>query len=211
MQWYLISMIVGVGLLLITAFFGGGEMDADVDGGVDFDAGDVDVDVDAGGADVDHSFIGESGSHSVGKDFAWLPFLSLRFWTYFLAAFGLTGVALSLFTQTVEPLRLIISSANGFALGAIGYFIFQFFSNMQGPGNISKSVTGVEGTVIVAARNGLPGKVRVSVDGDTIDLLALSDKNADLNRGEKVVIVDADSKVVRVTRPDEMFEENQNA
>lgn len=209
MQWYLISMIIGVGLLLITAFFGGGEMDADVDGAVDIDGGDVDIDTTV--PTVDHPYLGESGSHSVGKDFAWLPFLSLRFWTYFLAAFGLTGMVLSLFTGTVEPLRLILSAGNGLFIGALGFYIFRTLSNMQGEGSISRSMAGVEGTVTVASRDGHPGKVRVHVDGDTIDVLALSSKDSDLNRGEKVVIVDAESKVVRVLRPDEMFEENKNA
>lgn len=201
-------MIIGVGLLLITAFFGGGEMDAEIDA-IDLDAGDVDVDTAA--PSVDHPFLGESGSHSVGKDFGWLPFLSLRFWTYFLAAFGLTGLVLSIFTGAVEPMRLILSLANGLFIGALGFYIFRTLSNMQGEGNISRSMAGVEGTVTVASRDGNPGKVRVSVDGDTIDVLALSNTQSDLNRGEKVVIVDAESKVVKVLRPDEMFEENKNA
>ena len=82
---YLVTLIVGGVLVLVSVFLGDSDTDADVAADIDVDA-DLDL---AAGADVD-----ADGSLDVGLIDAlqaWLPFTSMRFWTFFAAFFGLTG------------------------------------------------------------------------------------------------------------------------
>ncbi len=90
---YLITAVVGGAFVLLSAF-GGSHDDFDHDADFDSDAGfesDAGLDADFG-ADADHGEL-------VHAD-VWLPFLSMRFWTYFLTFFGVTGMLLDeLFDQ----------------------------------------------------------------------------------------------------------------
>ena len=89
--------------------------DIDADAEVDMDA-DVDVDVDAD-LDVDHD--ADVAPSVDTADALWLPFLSLRFWLFFVAFFGLVGTMLT--TLVLEPtqwgLGLGISLGVGFVFG----------------------------------------------------------------------------------------------
>src|SRR6185436_14441614 len=91
---YIAALIIGLGIVSLSFFMGahGGG-----DGGDAGDAGDADVDgdVDAGDADV-HADAGHGDAHGHGhaEVSAIAIFLSLRFWTYGLLAFGMVGTIL---------------------------------------------------------------------------------------------------------------------
>ena len=79
---YIICLIVGGGLLMISTFLGGdSDVAADADVEMDFDA-DVDVEVEAD-AHVEGADVAATGSLSLANWF------SMRFVVYFMAAFGL--------------------------------------------------------------------------------------------------------------------------
>ena len=61
-------------------------------------------------SDHDHDTIG------AGSEVIWLPFLSMRFWTFAAACFGLTGILLT-GGGVQEPLTGGISTFMGISLG----------------------------------------------------------------------------------------------
>ena len=102
---YLGSLVVGGLRVAVSLIFGGDDADADADADFDLDAdtdvdldldadADVDLDLDADAdvdLDVDHdSSIADLVQHGVEgtHDAMWLPFLSLRFWTFSLASWS---------------------------------------------------------------------------------------------------------------------------
>jgi membrane protein implicated in regulation of membrane protease activity len=182
---YIACGIVGGGLMLLSAF-----------GGV-FGHHDVGAD---GGAGVD------GGSHSLEKSFdkgggLWIPFFSVRFWTHFVGGFGVLGTVLNLTGYGAEPLAGLVSAGVGLGLGLGAAWVYRLLQKEQKDANTkSDDFLGVAGTLSVAARGNDPGKVRVTVRGDIIDLLALSDSGQDLSAGEEVVIVGIEGDKARVLR-----------
>src|SRR5215213_4528186 len=78
---YIAALIIGLGVLSLSFFLGGHDGDGSVDGDGDAAAGDADAH-----AEHDH---GDSHGHAGAGAIA--IFLSLRFWTFGLLAFGLVG------------------------------------------------------------------------------------------------------------------------
>ncbi len=122
---YVIALIVGGGLVVISALFGGGshhdvELGVEIDGadaldgvGVDgaelhgdFDA-DADAGMNAGGADLD-----DGGLHLT-------DWFSLRFVVYFAAMFGATGTTLTTMTDMNRGTILLSSVVVGVIVGQI--------------------------------------------------------------------------------------------
>jgi membrane-bound ClpP family serine protease len=57
---------------------------------------------------------------------------------------------------------------------------------------------GVLGRTLVPVRPSQPGKVRVSIKGDTLDLIALSEGDKEIASGEEIVVVGLEGDRVRV-------------
>ena len=203
---YLFSLIVG-GVLLGASIILGGHDDVDTDGGdFDFDAdvdADVDADIDAdadadGGADKDVA-VDEVGGHG---DFAGLlvMFLSLRFWTFFLAFFGFTGLLVQgLELVGSQWLGLAISIAMGFVCGAGAVTAIRTLSR-----DTSGSVASINDYVGKSARVLVPfdgdavGKVRVEIKGSQVDLLATGLDQSAFSGKDEVLIVEMDGPRARV-------------
>ena len=191
---YIITAIVGGAMVLISALAGGHDADADVDH--DFDH-DTDVDQDAG-HDVDHGG-------------TWLPFFSMRFWTFLLATFGVTGTALSLMSDTPSATVLAWSIALGLIMGLAVSFLMRALKLASANSSVSQSdLLGMEAFVTVPIRGGLMGRVRCNVKGEDLDLHATTDEESILGEGEKVVIVEmADGKARVIPREDVFGKETQ--
>lgn len=130
-------------------------------------------------------------------------FRSLRFWTFFLAFFGLTGVA-------IHGLRLVdssvLTSILAVAMGAFaGYgaiFAFRLVDKKETNSVAGESdFVGKTGRLLVAAGPGTVGKIRVQAKGTTVDLLARSDDEA-IGIGEEAIIIEMDGTYARVARVD---------
>jgi membrane protein implicated in regulation of membrane protease activity len=209
---YIACGILGVGLILLSALgsvFGGHDADASSAdlGGHSPDAA---LDGPQEVSHVDWTQVGaktfEKGIESVHTSGLWLPFFSLRFWTYFLGGFGLLGTLLTLFKQGTEPLVGIVSSATGLFLGLVAAYAWRILIRQQVDASTKEAdFLGVIGTQSVAARGHEPGKVRVMVRGELIDLLALSDDGQTISAGEEVVVVGIEGDHARVTRKDQLF------
>lgn len=160
---YLIALAVGGTLVAASLLFGGDhDVDADVD--VDVDA-DIDADVDADGdVDVGH-----------GLDFgAWLPVTSIRFWTFFLAFFGMTGTLMQgLGVIELKWVTLGISSAVGWVCGTATVIAYRKLKRDVVDSSIGEAdFVGATGTVVVPVAKGDAGKIRLEIGGRTVELIA---------------------------------------
>lgn len=229
---YVISAVLGGGLILLGALGGlhhglmdGWDSDAHFDfdhaglsGGPDFDHSleaehDFDHEVDH---DMDHS--SESGAHHTLGEVAvhstfWLPFFSLRFWIYAIGGFGVLGTIFTLFSLAPASATLIWSIAFGVVLGSIVATTMRALKMQESSHLVGvRDYIGVMATLTVVPRNGEPGKVRMSVKGETIDMLALPDQKilsqgVDLTKGEEVVIVGVEGTKVRVARMNDFMQD----
>lgn len=166
---------------------------------------------DLGDHDASHGGQGTLGSEvgDIATDTAsWLPFTSLRFYVYLLAGFGFVGTVLTLTKMSVEPLTLVLSSGTGIVSGLLASFIVTWLRRSD----VSSAVghddfMGAMGRVSVPIRPGVPGKLRTTIRGDVIDVIATAGGNEELIAGEEVVILEMDGHVAVVARASDVLQE----
>jgi membrane protein implicated in regulation of membrane protease activity len=169
---YVFALVLGA-VLLGSSFLLGGDGDADAD---------VDVDADA---EVDSN----SDSHGdLGGLFGVLG--SMRFWTFFAAFFGLTGVILDGLDLAAELVALVLAVAVGLATGWVAVTLLNRLSaNDTGVAAGIDDYVGKSGEMLIAAGPGRLGKIRIELKGTTVDVLAESDEQT-IDRGHEALIVD---------------------
>ncbi len=196
---YLFSLIVGAVLLGGSILLGG--KGADADGDVDLDAGgDLDADADLdGGVDKDVSV----GGHGDFSGFL-TTFLSLRFWTFFLAFFGLTGLVLDLFALVGSPwITLALALAMGLGTGAGAMAALRKLAGeTSGKAVESGDYIGKTARVVVPFGAAGVGKVRVEIKGNSVDLLASGVEEDAFEGRDEVLIVEMEGARARVARVD---------
>lgn len=178
---YLVALALG-GTFVVASLLLGGKGDSHVDHGADAgghapgDAGDAHH-----GADKD-----------VSGDLAlvWLPVTSLRFWTFFLAFFGLTGTVLTVLevlpSATVTG---IIAGVIGYASGWGVVAVIRAFSKNQIDSSVSeRDYIGATARVMVPVGPEKLGKVRVELKGRTVELLARTEDPAVIEPSRSVMI-----------------------
>ena len=190
---YLSCGAFGLVLVAVSALAGGdAELDSDVD---------VDVDVDV---ELDHDIDGAvhvDVSNSVAPG-VWLPFLTIRFWTFTLATFGLTGTALSL---AGAPLAVHLTTASivGPATGWVAAWLYQKLKNAttDSTSHLS-SMAGLSAEVVLPIRGDGIGKIQLHQRGQFVELPAKCDSSATINIGQKVLIVSISDGCADVTPHD---------
>ena len=185
------------------------DLDVDVDADMDLDADtDVDADMDAdmdadAGADVDHALVvaaqaelAEAADHPMFG--GWLPFLSLRFWTFGMASFGATGAMLYL---TVMPGIISLAAAvpTGLVIGTSVAALFRYLKKsatglVSGP----RALRGREARVLLTIRPGGLGKIRIAVDGPDVDMLARTREEQEISTGSTVLVITVVDDVAEV-------------
>jgi membrane protein implicated in regulation of membrane protease activity len=130
-----------------------------------------------------------------------LPFLSLRFWIFGLAFFGLTGALLRGVLSTSPLLAAALATAVGLGLGYAAARLLQALAR-ETVGQLPPEGghVGREGTVLLPVARGQRGKVRVTTAGVAVDLLAESDDERPLPAGTTVLIVAMRGTVAVVER-----------
>jgi len=179
---YVVTGILGLGLIIVSAIGGLGDHDFGADHSAEIDHS------------ADHSFDADH-AHEVAASASevWLPFLSLRFWTYLLGGFGGFGVLLTLLGAGQEPTRLIASSIVGLIVGVGAASIFRWMNRNQLNNSVSDGdFVGRTAKVLVAPIEGNPAKVRVEVKGDIIDMHALPLEGHLISLGDEVIVVSVD-------------------
>ncbi len=179
---YVVTGILGLGLIIVSAIGGLGDHDFGADHSAEIDHS------------ADHSFDADH-AHEVAASASevWLPFLSLRFWTYLLGGFGGFGVLLTLLGAGQEPTRLIASSIVGLIVGIGAASVFRWMNRNQLNNSVSDGdFVGRTAKVLVAPIEGNPAKVRVEVKGDIIDMHALPLEGHLISLGDEVIVVSVD-------------------
>jgi membrane protein implicated in regulation of membrane protease activity len=173
---YVGSLLFG-GVLLGASIMGG-----HADGHVDPAA--------AGGAD------GAGHEH----DYSRLPFLSLRFWAFAAAFFGLSGAALTVF-GALGALTPLVAGGVGLGCGYVSARVLSGLSrNSVGLLGDANAHLGREGRVLLPLGRGQRGKIRLQIGGTSTDLVAETDSEATLAPGDTALIVGMRGNVALVER-----------
>jgi membrane protein implicated in regulation of membrane protease activity len=130
-----------------------------------------------------------------------LPFLSLRFWIFGLAFFGLTGVVLLGLRLTSPLVAASLATAVGLGFGYAAAWLFQTLAR-ETVGQMASDGghVGREGKLLLPVARGQRGMVRVTVAGVTTDLLAESDDERPMPADTSVLIVAMRETVAIVER-----------
>ncbi len=227
---YLGCFVLGGILVGASALAGGHDHDVDHDLDHDFDH-DLDHDFDHDfDHDLDHDFdhdVGHGGlEHGLQEDLSeaavavhgpgpklrrkarWVPFASLRFWTFFLAFFGLTGLVLDGLDLMSAMPAFVVALALGASSGSgISYAVYRLKTQQVGQAAGAQDFIGREAEVLLRVGPGKEGKVRLDVMGQLVELLATADE--DIGPGEKVLVYEMEGYTVKVARGlprDEQFE-----
>lgn len=164
---YLISAIVS-GILILLTLLG-----ADHDHDAHFEVGHV-----------------EGGGHEEAPIGYWLPFLSLRFYTYLCAGFGITGLLLEWLSPDSPLLNGWVAGFVGLLAGSGVWLLVKILRRTESDSSShEQDFLGKEAQVLVTIQGKTAGRVRVTSKGDIIDLLAISDEPEPIVPGSSVVIV----------------------
>jgi hypothetical protein len=129
-----------------------------------------------------------------------LPFTSLRFWTFGACFFGLTGVALTQLGQVAEPTAMLTSLAIGLGSGTATAWLVRSLRQPVGAVGGARALVGQVGELVFALAPGQTSKVRLRVPGrpprEILAVLGDADTRA-LPRDTRVVVLDLrDGKAV---------------
>ena len=190
MSIYLAALGFGLVLLISTIFLGDSDLDADadldMDPNIDFDA-EVDFTIDGAG-ELDALNTAERKSKT-----RFIPFLSIRFWTFGLSIFGVTGFILHKMDQS-PVVHASLAVAMGLVVGWAAALIFHRLKNttVDSSANIDR-LNGHEGVVTLTVRPEGSGKVRTRVKEQNLELLATTGHSEALEIGERVLIVKSEN------------------
>ena len=171
---YLITLIVGGGLLAVTLLLGGhgdahGHVGGDGHGGVDAH-GDQ-----AGAADA---LLG------------WMPVTSLRFWTFFAAFFGLTGTLLTTWVGTGFAPALAMSIGAGYLSGIAMDRTMRVLRRTDADSWVGeRDLVGAAVEVLIPVASGKTGKVRAQLKGRVVDLMAETSDPAGIGTGQRAMVL----------------------
>ena len=240
---YVLCLIVGGGLVVVSLASGLGESDADFEAEADLDAdmdmdadmdadldadfgggmaadlgvGDIDVasgdfdwgelpfefDLDGAGIDADADVEATGGGEmecEVSTQRRFNPFVSLKFWTFTAAFFGLTGTlfeGLGLWGSALGVFAL--SSVIGLLMGLTMAYLIHTTKDAAGRGLTERDYLGASAEVMLPIEEGRAGKVRMRVDGRIVDMRAESaDEELSLETDEKCFVLGIEDDVAKV-------------
>lgn len=194
---YVIAFVAG-GLLVALSALGGGDADA---GDVHDAAGHLESGDGHSDALAVHS-AGHDGFHAADL---W-PFLSMRFWTFFLAAGGLTGLLLTWAAELPKLVVAPIAAVVGYGSGVGVTFALRLLKKDDITSTLDeRAVVGSEAEVVLPIARGTLGKVRVRVGGQTRDVAATTDEDANFGVSDKAFVFDVreDGTALVTTKPKE--------
>jgi membrane protein implicated in regulation of membrane protease activity len=146
--------------------------------------------------DHDHAHDGGAGHAHDGLG---LPLLSLRFWTFALGAFGLTGALLT-WAGLAPVVTTVAAGAVGLGVGwGAARALGRLARRPLGLLPAAEAHVGREGTLLLAVAPGQRGKLRLQAGGTVSDFLAETD-GASLPAGTAVLVVGVRGNALLVER-----------
>ena len=130
---------------------------------------------------------------------AWMPFMSLRFWTFAFGLFGMSGVILTTL-GTGEPITMSVSAAMGVGMGYPIAYLFQKlkYDSVSAETSLLSYEDELARTLLPMKPNG-QGKVRVQQNGELTDLIALNTSSVHIKSDQEVVILEVKDGIAQVT------------
>jgi membrane protein implicated in regulation of membrane protease activity len=121
----------------------------------------------------------------------WLPFLTIKFWTFGSCFFGLTGIVLSKFTPGMSEVAIAsISVLIGSFCGTSMVWVLRNLRRHQADSLIrANDLIGLSGKVSIPFDSQSKGKVQLTVKGSNLDLVAFTDEEKGFNKGDRVLVV----------------------
>lgn len=168
----------------VLAHVGGGEAHAEHE----LDGGDHEIEAGESHAETDHAGEASHGAPTFLGAAAGL-FLSMRFWTYALLAFGMVGSALHYLRLSGATAAAATASICGVVAGLAASALFRALKPGVSSATTSEDAVGRLARVTVPIRKGGLGKVRVELKGTRVDLLATTDAD-EVGTGSDVVVVE---------------------
>jgi hypothetical protein len=175
---YLAAFLVGLGVIGLQLLFAGHG-----------DAG-------GGGHDVAGHDDGTAESASV--------LVSTRFWTFALLAFGLVGSLLTMLHLASPIVAALLAIAMGIAAGLFAALTMRALrGGPEGSASLDEAV-GKTGRVLLSVSKERVGKLRVSLKGQEVDLLATTD-GEEIEEGQTAVVSEMRGGIARlVAAPKEL-------
>jgi hypothetical protein len=128
----------------------------------------------------------------------WL--LSMRFWTFGLASFGLTGTLLSMLSvPAVLTAVLAVAVGLGIGLGAARLFRALNRDEVTGATELSRYI-GEEARVVVPVRRDQPGKIAIQSLAGRVEMMATTRDEQPLEVGTTVLVASVERGVADVSR-----------
>ncbi len=150
---------------------------------------------DSGGHELSHADHGTEAAASIIGMVA-----SLRFWTYFCAFFGVAGLLLSLLAGLGSGVVLGLSLFMGLSAGVIIASLARALNRSQSTSTVGQAeLAGRSGEVLVEIAPGRPGKVRLDLGGELLDLPAIADGALALPAGARIVVLSFEGERALVT------------
>lgn len=166
---YLLALILGGGLLLVQALSGGHESIAHGDS-----------------VDVQH--------HGAGPGL-----LSIRSMIYGLFAFGFVGAALHILHLTGRLSAFSLAVASGIAATVMAGLTFSRLGSAEASGAASLvQAKGRRARVLLPCTAERPGKIRLELGGQQVDMKAVTTEPTPIPAGMEVVVVEVRDDVARV-------------
>jgi hypothetical protein len=175
---YIGCLVLG-GILIGASVLG---VSKDVDGDGDVDAVDM-------AHDHDHDHLHLADKDAPGALVA-STVLSLRFWTFALASFGMTGLLLELLGVPAVA-GLPVSLVTGVGIGAaVATGLRMLARDTVSSAVGTRQLGGRDAEVVLALGPGKIGKVRLTHQGQTLELPATTREARRIERGERVLVVE---------------------
>lgn len=158
--------------------------------------GDHDGDIGA-----DHAFEAHADAAGDGLSALLVGFRSFRFWIFFSAFFGLTGLVITGFGLVGSKILVaVIALGMGFFAGSLATWVLRRLS-IEETGKVPTSgdYVGKTARVLVPIEAGGMGKVRLALGGTSVDMVATAEGET-LAAGDSAVIIEIEGTTAKVTR-----------
>jgi membrane protein implicated in regulation of membrane protease activity len=173
---YLGALIIGAGTIFLQIILAG--------------HGDAD-------AHLDHDASHDGESHDTE---AWSVFLSARFWTFLLLAFGLVGALITFFGFAGPVVTGIVAAVAGLAAGTFAALALRALRRSQASSSTTLvDAIGTVGRVLIPCAKGKVGKVRLQLKGQAVDVMAMTNE-AEIPVGASVVVDDVKGGMAQVSK-----------
>jgi hypothetical protein len=159
---------------------------------IDLAATDIDFDLDADG----DASLGET---AVSRQRSFNPFVSFKFYTFFLAFFGLTGFLFEWANLWSSSIGIFVLATGMGAFSGLSIAYLMHWGQSGPSGGIKmRDYLGAHAEVKVGISKDQFGKVKLTIDGKTIEMLAASADGNNYEIGDECFVIGIEDNTLQV-------------